>query len=326
MMIQFVLLFSFQPLWALAQTIQSGATVGVECAPFGGYGCDASGTLLQCAYVSSQALTWYSMGAPCSILAGVNDSDLDPVSEPAITSVDATNVASPSAQSAGTLPTTEIVAFTPVPVTPTALTASGTPEPTPAPQSSADIDVMTSTTTVYIPILPPTDVDVTPPPVATSSVAPAPVPAPQPTSSSGSGNVLISGKGDGTYYYDFTGNTCNNEPAYQENHGYTSCEPSAPPYRTLAEHQDNFIVALALDQMNANKAVLCGKRVKIYRNGQPVLGNFVVWDSCAACTGGVRLDFSVSALMSIDSRACELGVVPNISWEVVDEQVIPYVA
>ncbi|KAJ3119391.1 hypothetical protein HK100_000337 [Physocladia obscura] len=137
-------------------------------------------------------------------------------------------------------------------------------------------------------------------------------------------NILISGSGSGTYYYDITGRTCNGAPPYPEDNGYTFCEPDSG-YETLTQRGDNYIVALALDQMQANKAGLCGKQVIVKYNGNVVPGNFVVWDACQACTGGVRLDFSVTALLSINSNACQLGVVPGVSWEVTTTQVIPYV-
>ncbi|KAJ3093362.1 hypothetical protein HK100_006650 [Physocladia obscura] len=136
--------------------------------------------------------------------------------------------------------------------------------------------------------------------------------------------VLITGSGSGTYYYDVTGRTCNGDPPYAEDNGYAFCEPDSG-YETLAQRDDNYIVALALDEMEANKAGLCGKQVIVSYNGNVVPGNFVVWDACQACTGGVRLDFSVTALLSINSNACELGVVPGVSWEVTTTQVIPYV-
>ncbi|KAJ3266734.1 hypothetical protein HDU77_010841 [Chytriomyces hyalinus] len=175
------------------------------------------------------------------------------------------------------------------------------------------------------------------PQAVAASPSPAEVPGPNPSraqaspvrppaSSSSSGNVLIRGSGSGTYFYDVGGRTCNGERAYNENQAYTSCESSAPPYTTLGDRRNNNIVALALDQMNANKAGLCGKRVIVKYNGRVVDATFVVWDSCAACTGGVKLDFSVSALSAIEPAACTLGNVGGIEWEVVDEQVIPYVA
>ncbi|KAJ3066052.1 hypothetical protein HDU98_010617 [Podochytrium sp. JEL0797] len=138
--------------------------------------------------------------------------------------------------------------------------------------------------------------------------------------------VLITGSGSGTYYYDAAGNSCPGQGSLAaEGNGYTSCEPSSG-YKTLAEHHDNYIVALDINQMNGHKAELCGKRVVVKHNGVVVPGNFVVWDSCVACAGGVRLDFSLTGLEMVDPNACELGVVPGVSWEVLDEQVIPYVA
>ena len=55
-------------------------------------------------------------------------------------------------------------------------------------------------------------------------------------------------------------------------------------------------------------------------------GPFVVFDGCEACEGGGRIDFSLSALDDInDGEACDDGVVPDISWDVVDNQLIEFV-
>ncbi|KAJ3062297.1 hypothetical protein HDU98_001815 [Podochytrium sp. JEL0797] len=164
--------------------------------------------------------------------------------------------------------------------------------------------------------------------VATTAAAAAPTKAAVAPSSS-SAKVLISGSGDGSYYYDSAGTGCANQPSLADNLrtggiGYTSCEPSTG-YQTLLSRGDNYIVALALDEMNANKAGLCGKQVIVKHNGVVQPGNFVVWDSCPACTGGVRLDFSLGALQEIASDVCTTGIVSGISWEVTDVQVIPYV-
>ncbi|KAJ3112519.1 hypothetical protein HK100_002303 [Physocladia obscura] len=148
--------------------------------------------------------------------------------------------------------------------------------------------------------------------------------SPQSQTSSAVTNILITGSGVGSYYYDVTGITCNNNPPYAETNGYAFCEPGTG-YKTLAQRGNNYIVALAVDQMNSNKAGLCGKQVIVSYNGKVVPEIFVIWDACAACSGGVRLDFSVTALLGINPNACALGLVPGITWQVTDTQIIPYV-
>ncbi|KAJ3357974.1 hypothetical protein HDU83_000031 [Entophlyctis luteolus] len=147
------------------------------------------------------------------------------------------------------------------------------------------------------------------------------------TTEGSNSTVLISGSGLGSYYYDVTGLFCKGDlEPYAENNGYAYCEPPAGQgAETLEQRGTNLIVALANDEIAANKSGLCGKRVQVYYNGAAVDATFYVWDSCVACDGGVRLDFSLSALMSINSNVCELGIVSGISWEVLDEQVVPYV-
>jgi hypothetical protein len=65
----------------------------------------------------------------------------------------------------------------------------------------------------------------------------------------------------------------------------------------------------------------------VYKNGVEVSGGpFFVFDGCQACVGGSRIDFSLTALDAIDNgNACRDGVVPGISWSVVDQQIIPFV-
>ncbi|KAJ3006545.1 UNVERIFIED_CONTAM: hypothetical protein HDU68_004012, partial [Siphonaria sp. JEL0065] len=286
----------------------SARTQNAPCTNFGEWHCDSTGTkLLQCAYAASSSLTWYWSGASCALLPE-SDSDDTPATlapKPTSTKRKQTATAPPKSQ-----PTTE---------------SAPLPEHDPQPEPQPEPNPIPQPDPGPIPTLPDPQPDPVPiPEIPTQDPIPL-QPALRPNPPSTTANVLISGSGDGTYYYDFTGHTCPHEAAYPENGGYTSCEPSAPPYLTIGQRQDNFIVALALDQMNTNKANLCGKRVNVKYNGVPVAGNFVVWDSCAACTGGVRLDFSLSALESINGNACQMGVVPGISWEVTDEQVIPYI-
>jgi hypothetical protein len=55
-------------------------------------------------------------------------------------------------------------------------------------------------------------------------------------------------------------------------------------------------------------------------------GEFFVWDGCAACVGGVRIDFSVSGARNVEADACTVGVVPGVSWSVSSTQVKNFVA
>ncbi|KAI8828229.1 hypothetical protein BJ741DRAFT_627107 [Chytriomyces cf. hyalinus JEL632] len=230
------------------------------------------------------------------------------------TAVEPTGVTSATSTSTTTSTNTGNAVNAPSSPSPSPSPVAVSPSPAPAPPASSPS---------------PQAVAASPSPAEVAAPIPSPAqasPVRPPASSSSSGNVLIRGSGSGTYFYDVEGRTCNGEAPYNENQAYTSCEPSAPPYTSLANRRNNNIVALALDQMNANKAGLCGKRVIVKYNGRVVDATFVVWDSCAACTGGVKLDFSVSALSAIEPAACTLGNVGGIEWEVVDEQVIPYVA
>ncbi|EFJ41578.1 chitinase, lysozyme, partial [Volvox carteri f. nagariensis] len=156
-------------------------------------------------------------------------------------------------------------------------------------------------------------------------------PAPQGPCSGGS-KVLYSGSGSGTYYYDLRTTCPQNPGGFPENNGYPYCasyNPSAPTYKTLAQLNTNNVIAIDRNVLSANRARLCGKKVLVFKNGVPVTapngGSFFVWDGCEACVGGGRIDFSLSGLQRAASNACSLGVVPGISWQVVDEVVQQFV-
>ncbi|KAJ3069543.1 hypothetical protein HDU98_007383, partial [Podochytrium sp. JEL0797] len=256
-----------------------------------------------------------------SLLPNGSDTVPAPVPQPPIVHHQVLDEALPPAPPQIPLPPVSVPIQEPNTPAPVVLAPVPQPPSVPVPQPDSQSTVVPAP----VPQPPPAPV---PQPDSQTPVAPAPVPQPDtvpPSGTTSSANVLISGSGSGTYYYDVNNAVCPGAPLYPENQGYTSCEPSTG-YQTLASRNTNFIVALAVDQMNGNKANLCGKRVVVKHNGQVVPGTFVVWDSCAACTGGVKLDFSLSALQQISSDACFLGVVPGVSWEVTDEQVIPYVA
>ncbi|KAJ3067785.1 hypothetical protein HDU98_009023 [Podochytrium sp. JEL0797] len=215
---------------------------------------------------------------------------------------------------------------------PTTSTAQA-PQPTTTEFQAMQADALLTTVNLPIPAPVPIPTTAAVAVVATTAAARATTAAVVPNSngsgSSSSAKVLITGSGAGSYYYDSAGTGCANQPSLGDDLrtgaiGYTSCEPSVG-YQTLLSRGNNYMVALALDEMNANKAGLCGKQVIIKYNGVVQPGNFVVWDSCPACTGGVRLDFSLGALQAIAPDVCTTGIVPGITWEVTDVQVIPYV-
>jgi len=79
-----------------------------------------------------------------------------------------------------------------------------------------------------------------------------------------------------------------------------------------------------MNVLKQQRSKLCGKQINVFHNGKrvpaPDGGQFYVWDGCAACVGGGRIDFSVSGLRNVESAACNIGVVPGVSWMVVDVQ------
>lgn len=143
------------------------------------------------------------------------------------------------------------------------------------------------------------------------------------------GSVLYSGSGSGTFYYDVTGRTCSGGAPYKENNGYPYCTSfvAGSDQKTVEQYGTNNIVAIDANFLSQNRDSLCGKQIHVYKDGVEVSGGpFVVFDGCEACVGGGRIDFSLSALDSIDNgNACNDGVVPGITWRVTDNQIIPFV-
>ena len=95
----------------------------------------------------------------------------------------------------------------------------------------------------------------------------------------------------------------------------------------MQQYGTNNIIAIDNNILSANRQRLCGKQIHVYKNGVEVSGGpYFVWDGCAACIGGGRIDFSLSALNSIDNgQACFHGVVPGISWKVTDKQIQTFI-
>ena len=141
-----------------------------------------------------------------------------------------------------------------------------------------------------------------------------------------------SGTQSGTYYYS-TNKVCPSEPnGYPELDGYPSCASftPGPNQQTLRQVNSNNIVAIDAGLLSGDRARYCGKQVNIFKNGQQVFapdgGNFFVWDGCDACRGGSRIDLSVNGLQNVDPNACQLGVVPGVTWQVVDRTIKQFVA
>lgn len=144
-------------------------------------------------------------------------------------------------------------------------------------------------------------------------------------------DTLYEGSGLGTYYYDAFGGLCSHETQqYPENNGIASCESYAPGPNQIPikEHKNNNLIAIdnTLLEQPGGREKYCGKRIIVRHNGELINETFIVWDGCGACLNGARLDFSREALMKINPNACTLGLVPGISWKVVDERVMPFVA
>lgn len=140
-------------------------------------------------------------------------------------------------------------------------------------------------------------------------------------------NSLYSGSGSGTYYYDLH-TWCSGLPPPPENDGYPYCasfDPAQPTYKTLRQLGTNNVIAIDRNIITSNRAMLCGKKIQVFKDGAPVSapdgGDFFVWDGCEACIGGSRIDFSLSGLQKAESDACTVGLVPGITWQVMDEQV-----
>jgi hypothetical protein len=146
-----------------------------------------------------------------------------------------------------------------------------------------------------------------------------------------SGPSLYSGTASGTYYYDLR-SPCPQDPnGYPENNGYPTCTSftAGANQQTLAQLGTNNVVAIDANLLSGNRAKYCGKKVIVTYNGQQVAapdgGDFFVWDGCAACVGGGKIDFSVSGARNINSNACTLGVIPGVTFNVVDTQVKTFV-
>jgi len=146
----------------------------------------------------------------------------------------------------------------------------------------------------------------------------------------GSGTSLYSGSGGGTYYYDITGRTCGTPP-FAENGGYPQCTSHNPAFwKTVQQYNTNNLVAIdrTLLSTEEGRKKYCGKEIKVKKDGKDVPGGpYFVFDGCEACEGGRRIDFSLSALDAISGgTACNDGVIPGITWNVVDNQIQQFVA
>ncbi|KAI8474593.1 MAG: hypothetical protein J3K34DRAFT_492907 [Monoraphidium minutum] len=162
-----------------------------------------------------------------------------------------------------------------------------------------------------------------------------PPPPPPPPPATETGGLLHSSNSVGTYYYGLTA-TCPQHPdGFAENDGYPKCASNAPgpSQQTLRQiGSDNLVaVDVGLLASEAGRAKYCGKKVVITRaDGSRVTppqgGDFFVWDACAACAGGAKIDFSVAGARAANPDACTLGNIPGLKVEIMDTQVKPFVA
>lgn len=169
-----------------------------------------------------------------------------------------------------------------------------------------------------------------------SSSAP---PAPSSTASApgtSSNNVLLTSVAgqtvDATMYYDINGaGTCGAAQGITNfgiEGGYTLCEPSdVSQAKTLKQRGTNNIVAMSNTILGANKAKYCGKKVVVTWEGKVRDDlDLFIWDGCEACNANDGLDFS-STIFGTITNDCAAGRIPDkMSWEIVDDTVLPYVA
>jgi hypothetical protein len=137
---------------------------------------------------------------------------------------------------------------------------------------------------------------------------------------------------DMSFYYDLNGaGTCgpaNGISSYIESNGYAMCEPNAG-YQTLRERNTNNIVAIPVSLLSQNKAAYCGKRIIATVNGVERKDlNLVVWDGCVAndANGNGGLDLSSTMFAElVGAERCGEGRIQNeLSWKIIDEQLIDW--
>ncbi|KAL7008852.1 hypothetical protein EMMF5_001598 [Cystobasidiomycetes sp. EMM_F5] len=140
-------------------------------------------------------------------------------------------------------------------------------------------------------------------------------------------STLVSGTGDGTFYYDVNGaGTCgpvNGVYSFPETHGIAMCEPYTK-YKNLAQRNSNKVVAISASAMRGNLAQWCGKEVVISYKGNTI-GGFVLWDGCASCDSTNGIDLSSTEFGNLIGAAnCGMGRVGGVSWKVTSNQLWDY--
>jgi hypothetical protein len=137
---------------------------------------------------------------------------------------------------------------------------------------------------------------------------------------------------DISFYYDINGagpcGAINGILNYPETNGYAQCEPNAG-YQTLKQRNTNNIVAIPVSLLTQNKAAFCGKRIIASVNGVERTDlKLVVWDGCVAndASGNGGLDVSSSIFAElVGIERCGEGRIKNeLTWRIVDEQVIDW--
>jgi hypothetical protein len=146
--------------------------------------------------------------------------------------------------------------------------------------------------------------------------------------------MLYKGGGQAALYYDVR-TTCpkfKNQIKANTDSVPTCADGNMGPSRgtTLRQLRSNNVVAIKTKLLNkkSDRARLCGKKVNLYYRGAPMAapdgGDFFVWDGCPQCNSSPGVGVSVTTLLLLNATSCDMGALKCITWEVVDEQVMPY--
>ena len=146
-------------------------------------------------------------------------------------------------------------------------------------------------------------------------------------------DILYQGGGDSTFYYDITGVGPCGPPngiytPFPENEGYAMCEWYNPNPKRLIEYGTNNIVAIPNGILRDNIRNYCGKRVIVTIDGVERSDiPLVVWDGCEACNENGGLDFSSTMFAELfgENRCVEGRIRGEMTFRIVDEQIIPLV-
>jgi len=144
-----------------------------------------------------------------------------------------------------------------------------------------------------------------------------------------------SNKNDATFYFDAAGGpgVCgpvNGITKFAESDAPAKCEPALPSAAKPLKVRGNNVVAFNADILAGGMSKYCGKKVVVSYGGKEFTDlDLFIWDGCAECAkpGNDGLDFSSDVFADIIGKEnCAKGRVPGLSWKILDEQVVPWVA